>query len=145
MDYSSQESTLLLFPGLSGSKIRSKPTKTRNAMEMVERRFSWLAVVTIVLVSISVYTCSFLAGVALGRALERRNNLHPSSINGAVDDDTVHTDRSSLKFSQIKDLSDLEYIVNCRSWPCCRGEDGRRWWGRRLGHGVDPVGGMISA
>ncbi|XP_052153743.1 salt stress-induced protein-like [Oryza glaberrima] len=60
-------------------------------MEMVERRFSWLAVVTIVLVSISVYTCSFLAGVALGRALERRNNLHPSSINGAVDDDTEYS------------------------------------------------------
>ncbi|KAF0891570.1 hypothetical protein E2562_010564 [Oryza meyeriana var. granulata] len=41
-------------------------------MEMVERRFSWLAVLIIVIVSISIYTCAFVAGVTLGRALERR-------------------------------------------------------------------------
>uniref|UniRef100_A0A0E0KMB9 Jacalin-type lectin domain-containing protein n=1 Tax=Oryza punctata TaxID=4537 RepID=A0A0E0KMB9_ORYPU len=74
------------FWGRCGWLLDAIGVYRQGTMEMVERRFSWLAVVIIVLVSISVYTCSFLAGVALGRTLERRNNLQPSSIDGAVDD-----------------------------------------------------------
>uniref|UniRef100_A0A0D9W1X3 Jacalin-type lectin domain-containing protein n=1 Tax=Leersia perrieri TaxID=77586 RepID=A0A0D9W1X3_9ORYZ len=64
-------------------------------MEMEQRRFSWLAVLIIVIVSISVYTSAFLGGVALGRALER--NKSPAAFNTAVDDDTHGRSSSVVK------------------------------------------------